>query len=148
MKIVIVLILTVLLTGCTELGMNMRAATTDAGCGLTVVGALEAVPEAKFEVTKAKIIEISTELMGFVNTGSLAQLPLDVVKEKLEALMIKNLWGQYTYLVDTLVQYVKTQSVSLTPIGTNNIKLIEIGLTEIIRNAERSTIEGRAKNGK
>ena len=121
------------------------SAAADAGAGVAAIATLEAIPVEKFDVTKAKIIEISTELLGFVKTGSLAQLPLDEVKVALENFMIKKGWGQYTYLVDTIVQYVKTQSVNVGAIGANNLKLIEIGLEETIRNAKRCTVAGRTK---
>jgi hypothetical protein len=144
--IVLTLIVGVLFAGgCRQPGMNIKMAAADAGCGIAVVGALEAVPAEKFETTKVKIIEISTDLLGFVSTGNLDQLPLDVVKEKLEDFMIKKGWGSYTYLVDTVVQYVKTQSVDVNIIGIDNVKLIKIGLEEIIRNAKRSTLDGRTK---
>jgi hypothetical protein len=132
-------------SGCKQPGMNVKMAAADAGCGIAVVGALEAIPAEKFEPTKVKIIAISTELLGFVETGNLDQLPLDIVKEKLEDFMIKKGWGDYAYLVDTVIQYVKTQSVDVDIIGVNNVKLIKIGLEEVIRNAKRCTLDGRTK---
>ena len=135
----------VLLCGCNKPGMNVLQGSADAGAGVAVIGTLEAVPVEKFETTKAKIIEISTELLGFVKTGSLAQLPLDEVKVELEKFMIKKGWGDYTYLVDSIVQWVKTQSVNVGVIGPNNVKLIEIALEETIRNAKRCTIDGRTQ---
>ena len=148
MRMFLLVVIMATLVGCNEQGFNMRQAGVDAGSGMSVVIVLEAVPEANFEATKVKIIEVSTELIGFIDTGSLAQLPLDEVKLALETFMVKKGWGDYTYLVDTLVQYVKTQSVSLTPIGTNNLQLIRIGLEQGIVNAKRSTIDGRLKRSK
>jgi len=148
MKNVILLALVVgvcFASGCSQPGMNIKMAAADAGCGVAVTGALEAVPAEKFETTKVKIIEISTELLGFVKTGNLDQLPLDVVKEKLEAFMVKKGWGDYSYLIDTIIQYVKTQSVDVNIIGLNNVNLIKIGLEETIRNAKRCTLDGRIK---
>jgi hypothetical protein len=130
-------------SGCNSPGMNVKMASADAGCGVAVVGALEAVPAEKFEKTKVEIINVSTELLGFVKTGELAQLPLDEVKKVLEAFLIKKGWGDYSYIVDTVIQYVKTQSVNVDIIGKNNIALIKIGLEEIIRNATRCTLDGR-----
>ena len=142
-SILLVCLMATLLVGCTQPGMNAKLASADAGCGLAVTGALEAVPAEKFEVTKVKIVEITTELLAFLETGSLAQLPLDVVKEKLEAFMIKKGWGNYTYIVDTAVMWVKTQHVNVDKIGVNNVALIKVGLQETIRNANRCTVEGR-----
>ena len=143
--LVLALCVSVLLCGCNEPGMNVKMGSADASAGVAAVGTLEAVPVEKFEVTKAKIIEISTELLGFVKTGQLAQLPLDEVKVALENLMIQKGWGQYTYLVDVAIQWVKTQSVNVGAIGADNVKLIEISLEEINRNAERCTVAGRTK---
>jgi len=135
----------VLLAGCTPPGMNVKMGSADAGAGIATIATLEAIPVEKFDVTKAKIIEISTELLGFVQTGSLAQLPLDEVKVALENLLIKKGWGQYTYLVDAAIQYVKTQNVNVSAIGADNVHLIEIALQETIRNANRCTVAGRTK---
>lgn len=135
----------VVFSGCTEPGMNVKMGSADAGAGVAVISTLEAVPVEKFDETKTKIIEISTELLGFVQTGQLAQLPLDEVKVALENFMIKKGWSQYTYLVDAVIQYVKTQSVNVGAIGADNVKLIEIALEETIRNANRCTIDGRTK---
>lgn len=128
--------------GCNEPGMNVKMASADAGCGVAIVGVLENVPPEKFEKTKLEIINIATELKGFVETGELSQLPLDEVKIKLENLMLKKGWSQYFYIVDTIIQYVKTQSVNVDKIGKNNVTLIKIGLEEIIRNTNRCTLEG------
>jgi hypothetical protein len=143
--ILVTIMLSCVLVGCTQPGMNAKLATADAGCGLAVVGALEATPDEKFDDTRAKIVNICTELLGFVETGSLAQLPLDEVKAKLDKFMIDKGWGQYTYLVDTVVQWVKTQNVNVEKIGTNNVYLIKVGLKETIRNAERCTVEGKTR---
>ena len=132
-------------SGCSKPGMNIKLAAADAGCGIAVVGALETVPAEKFEATKVKIIEISTDLLGFVKTGNLDQLPLDVVKEAMEKYMVEKGLGNYTYIVDTIIQYVKTQSVDVDIIGIDNVKLIEVGLEEIIRNAKRCELSGRTK---
>ena len=144
-KVLVALALVVVLAGCNKPGMNVLQGSADAGAGVAVVGTLEAVPVEKFEETKVKIIEISTELLGFVKTGQLAQLPLDEVKKALENFMIKKGWGDYTYIVDAAVQYVKTQSVNVGAIGADNVKLIEIALEETIRNAKRCTVDGRTK---
>ena len=144
----LVCLMAALLVGCTQPGMNLKSASADACCGLAVTGALEATPDAKFAATRTKIIEISTELLGFVETGSLAQLPLDEVKVKLEQFMIKKGWGQFTYIIDTVVQWVKTQNVNVEKIGINNVILIKVGLQETIRNAERCTVEGKSKKKK
>lgn len=144
-KVLIAVVFVGLLVGCDKPGMNVLQGSADAGAGVATVGTLEAVPVEKFDETKAKIIDISTELLGFVKTGQLAQLPLDEVKKALEDFMIKKGWTQYIYIVDTVIQYVKTQSVNVGAIGADNVKLIEIGLEEVIRNANRCTIDGRTK---
>lgn len=133
------------LSGCKEVGLNVKMGSADAGAGVAVIATLEAVPVEKFEATKAKIIEISTSLLGFVETGSLAQLPLSQVEVKLDSFLISKGYGDYTYLVDACLQYIKTQRVNVQEIGTNNVLLIKIALTETIRNARRCTIEGRTK---
>ena len=144
-KVLVALALVVILAGCDKPGMNVLQGSADAGAGVATVGTLEAVPVEKFDETKVKIIEVSTELLGFVKTGQLAQLPLDQVKDALENFLIKKGLSQYTYLVDIAIQYAKTQSVNVGVIGADNIKLIEIALQEIIRNAERCTVAGRTK---
>jgi len=148
MKNLMLVVLVVILgfaSGCNQPGMNIKMASADAGCGISVVGILESVPAEKFELTKMEIISISAELVDFVKTGNLDQLPLDIVKKKIEDFMIQKGWGEYSYLVDTVIQYVKTQSVDVDVIGTNNVKLIKISLEEIIRNAKRCTLDGRTK---
>lgn len=136
-------VMIVLLSGCSEPGMNIKRASVDAGSGMTVVGVLQNVPQEKFEATKAKIIEISTDLLGFIDTGSLAQLPLDQVEMMIESYMIKRGWGQYDYIVSAAFSYIKTKSINLQPIGENNIELIKIALKQTIVNAQRSTLDGR-----
>lgn len=142
---ILAVVVTVLISGCTPPGMNVKLASADAGCGLAVTGALEQVPDDKFDATKTKIIEIATELKGFVDTGNLGQLPLDEVKVRLEAYMVQKGWANYTYIVDAAVQWVKTQNVNVNKIGPNNVNLIKVGLEETIRNAERCTVEGKTK---
>lgn len=139
------IIMTVFVVGCTPPGMNVKLASTDASCGLIVVGALEQVPDEKFDATKVKIIEIATELKGFVDTGNLGQLPLDKAKIALEGYMVGKGWADYTYIVDAAFQWVKTQNVNVNKIGANNVQLIKVGLEETIRNAERCTVEGKTK---
>jgi hypothetical protein len=145
-KIVLVVLACVaFLSGCNEPGMNVKMGSADAGAGVAVIGALEAVPVEHFEATKTNIIKISTDLLGFVKTGHLGKLPLDMVQHELESFIIKKGYGEYAYVVEAALQYVQAQSVDVDIIGENNVKLIQIALEETIRNAERCTIGGRTQ---
>jgi hypothetical protein len=145
MKNLGLILVLVFVAGCKEPGMNVKMASTDAGAGVVIVGILESVSVEDFEPVKADVIKVSLDLLAFVNSGNLETLPFYIVQAKLNEFMIGKGYGDYVFIVDTALQYIKQQNVNVEVIGLNNVKLLKIALEGIIRNAERSTVEGRGK---
>ena len=136
---VLLALMLLVVTGCNEPGMNKKLALSDA-IGVAATGAT--LDEAKdFDKTKAKVIEVALGLRAFVESGNLSALPFEDVRKALEDFMIKKGWGNYAYLVDTVLTYVKQQHVDTTKIGEHNVLLIKTALDGIIRQAERSRKE-------
>ena len=127
----------VCLVGCEPLSKNKQLAYADTAGTLSVVVALDEVPDATYDVAKTKTIEVATALLAFVETGNLADLSFNNTRFLMIQFLAKKGWGDYSGFVDTALQYVKTQSVDVDKIGSQNVLLIRTGLEAIIRSAKR-----------
>ena len=128
------------LGGCTQPGMNKKMALSDSAGVLSTGAALDQAGD-NFDAAKSKTIEVATALKQFCMSGSLGDLPLADVRDAIEKFMTEKGWGQYAYMVDAALQYIKVVNVNLDKIGPDNLKLIETGLDGVIRQAERSRKE-------
>jgi len=137
--LIVCLMALVVMAGCNPPGMNKKLALSDA-LGVTATGAT--LDEAKdFDKTRAEVIEIAMDLDKFVQDGSMADLPIAVVRKAITDFLIKKGKPQYIYLVDSIMAYVKTIHVPTEAIGADNVLLIRTGIEGILRQAKRSKAE-------
>jgi len=127
--------------GTAALSMNKRMAYADSGAVLTSAMALDQVSEDKFDATKAKLIVICEQLSKFLDDGLIADLPVNVAKQKIEAFMIEKGWQAYIGLVEVAFAWVEVQQVPTDKIGPDNIIVIKEGLAGIQRQALRAKKE-------
>lgn len=142
---ILVLVLLVFCVGCSssDFGMNHKMATADSVSGISAVVALNRVDDDKFESSKEQIVETCIDLIAFLDSGSLSELPMIEIEEALEKYLATTKYSSFDFVIKYAVEGVSRFNVDVDKIGTDNIKLIKIGLEEIIRNVNRCTKEGK-----
>jgi hypothetical protein len=141
MRLLILAVILLVITGCTNKSQNLRLAGIDASVSLGITGALERVPDTQFVQVKTKIKTICEELIIFIDSGALADLPKEDVKQKLIAEIIKRNYIDYLPILDTVFVYVDSVKIA---VPQNQItQMIKAGLESAARNAGRCTIEGK-----
>ena len=125
------------IVGCQPLSKNKQLAYSDSAGTLAAVIALDEVPDATYDVAREKTIEVAAALLAFVETGDLGKLSFNNTRFLLVQFLTSKGWGDYSGLVDTALQYVRTQNVNVDAIGGQNVLLIRTGIEAVIRSATR-----------
>jgi len=140
-KVILIVAVLILSQGCSQKGQNMRLAGIDSSSTLATTAILDRVPDPAYEKTRETVVKISAELIAFIHTGNLYDLPLNVVKDKLTQFMITKGYQDYIYILDTAFSYISNQKVK---IEDNQItQIILTSLESIHRSAKRSTLAGK-----
>lgn len=141
MRLLILVALLLITVGCSERSMNYRLAGIDASVSLGLTTALERVPDAQFVQVKTKIQTICEELIIFIDSGALVNLPKEDIKQKLIAEIIKRNYIDYLPILDTVFIYVDSVKID---VPQNQITaMIKTGLESAARNAKRCTVAGK-----
>jgi hypothetical protein len=131
------------LTGCksSALSMNKKMAYANSAATLGTAVAMDEIALDKFDDSKAKIIEICEALKKFADDGQIADLPVDLARQKVEEFMIKKGWSAYIPLIDMAFAWVQVQHVDVDKIGPNNVMIIKQALDGIESQAARAKKE-------
>lgn len=141
---VIVAFLCLALVGCSSspaLSMNKRMAYANSGATLTSAVALDQVSQDKFDEVKAETIKVCEQVKKFLDDGLIADLPVDIAKQKIEEYMIKQGWQAYIGLVDVAFAWIEVQQVPVQKLGADNIVVIKTGLDGVIAQTLRAKKE-------
>lgn len=138
------LVLCLALVGCSgssALSMNKKMSYADSGATVSTAFALDQVPAEKFDVTKEEVATVATQLKKFLDDGMIADLPVQLAKQKIEEFMIQKGWQAYIGLVEVIFAWVDMQRVPVEKLGADNIIVIKNGLDGVIRQAQRAKKE-------
>jgi len=133
------------LVGCqaTDYSQNMRVATARAAGGVGAKALLDEIALDKYDATKKLTVTIAQDIKLFCDNGKLADLPFDIVQDKIVEYMKKKDWDAYIPLVTGILAVVEAQRVPTEKLGADNIYLIKSGLDEVIESAQTSKVEWR-----
>lgn len=135
----IIVLCAVVTTGCQEPGLNKKMAIADS---LAVSVTATALDESdSFDTHKETILRVAADLLAFVESGNLGQLPLDDVRKLLYRRLAEQGWSKYNYIVDSALTYVSSVNVDTGVIGPNNVIIIKTTLQGVLRQADRSRVE-------
>ena len=138
------LALCVFLTGCDkeDYSKNMQGATVRAGVDLTVTATLDEAPKTEVEYLKLKeqIVAGATAVKKLMEDGSLADLPLDEIEDKIEEALRKAGWDNplIDQVLDTIKNYLKTQHVPVEKLDPYIRHLIVEAMDEAITATTKS----------
>jgi predicted transcriptional regulator len=127
--------------------MNMRNAYARSSTDLATTVYLDNIQIDKYDQNKVALVEVVSKLKDFMDTGSIADLPLSAAKQKVEDWMITKGWGAYVSLVEVAFAYINTQHIDTDIIGQNNVTVIKQGLDQIVLAATASRKEWRSDTG-
>ena len=140
-----VMVFGLLAMGCQseDYSQNMRVATVRATAGVATKIILDEVALDKYVTAKKLTVEIAQDLKLFCDNGKLADLPFDIVENKVVTYMQSKGWDSYIPLITGILSIVETQKVSVEKLGEDNLYLIKTGLDEVIESANSSKAEWR-----
>jgi hypothetical protein len=130
--------------GCTtsSYSNNMKAATVQATVIVGTKALLDEVALDKYDSTKKLVVDISTDVAKFLDSGKIADLPLEQAKIAVSKFMIDRGWGQYVSMVMAAFDMIGSQTVPI-PLGPDNIAIIKMGLASMADSANTSRVEWR-----
>jgi len=133
MRMLIVACVLAMVTGCgSRLGLNFQRSALRGTGDLAVTTQLELTSEGSVENDRAKIKKYAEELLKFLDTGKVKELPL----EELDAALRKIVPLEFMFIVDGLLGYIDAQTVDIDgKIGEDNVKRIRAFLRGVIAGA-------------
>ena len=143
MRYVAVVLLLLVSSGCgTPLGLNFQRASLRGTGDMSTTAILEYTPEQDVTKKQAQIQKYAKELLEFIETGSVAKLPIADLERELKKLVP----DEFDFLVDGAIGYIVSQTVDVSgAIGEDNVKRIKAGLIGVITGAEKYDLKDRPK---
>jgi len=142
---ILVLLMIFCLVGCKskDYSQNMRVATGRAAGGVATKAMLDEISLDKYDEAKKLTVTIAQDIKLFCDNGKLADLPFDIVQDRIISYMKKKSWDSYIPLVTGILAVIEAQEVPTEKLGENNIYLIKTSLDEVIESANSSKKEWR-----
>jgi len=133
MKIAIIIVVSVILSGCVEeLGFNFERSALRSSGDLASTTRLELIAVGAVDKERAEITKYAKELLDFIDTGRVKDLPVD----ELEAELRKLVPAEFALFVDAAMGYISTIDIDINgKIGEINAKRIKAFLTGVISGA-------------
>jgi len=133
MRVAVIAAMLVVTSGCVgELGLNFQRSALRSSGDLASTTRLELISVNAVEKEKADIIKYAKELLAFIETGAVKDLPID----ELEAELRKLVPVEFALFVDAAMGYISAVDVDVDgKIGEANVKRIKAFLNGIISGA-------------
>lgn len=133
MRVVVIGAMLAALSGCVgELGLNFQRSALRSSGDLASTTRLELISVSVVEKEKAEIIKYAKELLGFIETGKVKDLPVD----ELEAELRKLVPVEFALFVDAAMGYISSVDIDIDgKIGEANVKRIKAFLNGVIGGA-------------
>lgn len=138
--LVAMIAMVMMLAGCQTpdpASMNVQRAILYGGGAALTGPALDAVDDADIEAVHAETIVVCKDILKFLDSGKVADLPMDQVEAELKKLLDKAGHPELAFIVNAALAAVATQSVDLDKaIGAKNVERIEVVVMGVLYDAE------------
>lgn len=133
MRVAVIGVMLVALSGCVgELGLNFQRSALRSSGDLASTTRLELISVSAVEKEKAEIIKYAKELLEFIETGKVKDLPVDELDVELRKLVPV----EFALFVDAAMGYISFVDVDIDgKIGEANVKRINAFLNGVIGGA-------------